>query len=181
MDLQREMLRCSVDRCEKPVKVKGQRPCSMHYWRITNKGDLHRGRPEIEERFWRGLTKRSDGCWTWGRGPDSRYRSIQSNGCAVGVHRFAYELLVGPIPAGFDLDHLCRRPACCNPAHLEPVTGRTNILRGTSPAALNSRKSRCARGHALSGDNLYVNPRGHRQCRVCAVERTRDWRRRVAS
>lgn len=46
------------------------------------------------------------------------------------VHRVVYELLRGPIPAGLDLDHLCRRRACCNPFHLEPVGRLENVRRG---------------------------------------------------
>ena len=46
------------------------------------------------------------------------------------VHRVLWELLVGPIEPGLLLDHKCRVRACCNPAHLEPVTPRTNTHRG---------------------------------------------------
>jgi hypothetical protein len=46
------------------------------------------------------------------------------------AHRVAYELRFGPIPDGLDLDHLCRRPACCNPAHLEAVPRSVNLRRG---------------------------------------------------
>lgn len=50
----------------------------------------------------------------------------------ITAHRFAYELLVGPVPDGLQLDHLCRNRACCNPEHLEPVEGVENRLRGVT-------------------------------------------------
>lgn len=46
------------------------------------------------------------------------------------AHRLSYELFVGPIPDGYELDHLCRNRGCVNPAHLEAVTHRVNVLRG---------------------------------------------------
>jgi len=62
----------------------------------------------------------------------SRYGYARFNiapGQSVHAHRFAYEELVGPIPEGLDLDHLCRNKTCVNPAHLEPVTRAENVRR----------------------------------------------------
>ncbi|TDD77726.1 HNH endonuclease [Actinomadura rubrisoli] len=84
----------------------------------------------------------------------------------VVVHRFVYESLVGPIPEGLVLDHLCRVRACCNPAHLEPVTDRVNILRGASITAANARKTHCDHGHEFTSQNTYRH-RGRRLCRAC--------------
>ena len=74
-----------------------------------------------------------DSCWLWtgalnrwGYGHVSKGRG----GGAVRVHKAMYELDVGPVPAGLDLDHLCRTRRCCNPYHLEPVTRQTNVDRG---------------------------------------------------
>jgi hypothetical protein len=86
---------------------------------------------------------------------------------AVLAHRFAYEFLVGPIPGGLTLDHLCRNRACVNPAHLEPVTHRVNILRGVGLAANNARKTHCRHGHLLAGDNVRLTATGERVCRTC--------------
>jgi hypothetical protein len=57
----------------------------------------------------------------------------------IRAHRFAYELLVGPIPEGLVIDHLCRNRRCVNPAHLEPVTAEENWRRGDAPSAISTR------------------------------------------
>ena len=114
------------------------------------------------------------GCWNWtastqGPDPDHQYGQIRMGGreSKVGLaHRVVYELVIGQIPAGLDLDHLCRNTRCVNPAHLEPVTHRENILRGIAPAAINARKTHCVAGHELALDNLIVRD-GHRHCRAC--------------
>lgn len=76
-------------------------------------------------------------CWTWtGSKYPAGYGSIAAGGKHGGnllTHRVAYELWKGPIPAGLDIDHLCRNRACCNPAHLEAVTRRENLARGAHP------------------------------------------------
>ncbi len=78
--------------------------------------------------------------------------------------------LVGPIPDGLYVDHLCRTPACINPAHMELVTNGENVLRGVCPAALNARKTHCKRGHPLDGANLRILVSGGRNCRECNRE-----------
>jgi hypothetical protein len=73
------------------------------------------------------------GCWLWlrWRDPNGYGRISQSRwGRSLLAHRWYYEQRHGPIAAGLHLDHLCRRPSCVNPDHLEPVTNRENILRG---------------------------------------------------
>jgi hypothetical protein len=86
-------------------------------------------------RFWAKVEK-TDGCWFWrARIIATGYGSFSLDGRKVMAHRFAYELLVGPIPEDLELDHLCRVRHCVNPAHLEPVTHRENILRGMRAAA----------------------------------------------
>lgn len=80
-------------------------------------------------------------------------------------HRFVWELLVGPIPSGMHIDHLCRNRACVNPAHLEVVTAAVNVRRSpVAVAAINARKTHCSRGHSL--DDAYTDGRG-RRCRPC--------------
>lgn len=74
--------------------------------------------------------ERGPGCWLWKASKlDGGYGSFHAIDRTRGAHRVAYELYVGPIPPGFQLDHLCRKPACVNPAHLEPVTISENVRR----------------------------------------------------
>ncbi len=94
----------------------------------------------------------------------------------VMVHRHVYEDSFGPIPKGLTIDHLCRNRACVRLNHLEMVTLRENILRGTGASARNARKTHCRKGHPYIGDNVYRNPhRLERRCREC--ERVRRKRR----
>lgn len=92
------------------------------------------------------------------------YRQVKIAGKNLMIHRFIYECVVGAIPEGLHLDHLCRNPACFAPFHLEPVTCRVNILRGESTGALAVRTDHCKRGHSLA-DTPVIN--GRRQCLVC--------------
>jgi hypothetical protein len=123
----------------------------------------------INERFWSYVDVQSDTeCWNWlGGTVKGRYGKFKVNGKHVGAHRLAYELLVGDIPQGLELDHVCRNTLCVNPNHLEPVTHKVNVLRGFSFSAHQSRQTHCKRGHGLSGDNLYIRPDGHRSCKEC--------------
>ena len=84
-------------------------------------------RAPVDERFWRFVSPEpNSGCWLW-TGADTRgYGALGKNGLA---HRVSFEMHVGPILPGLTLDHLCRTPACVNPAHLEPVTLAENVRR----------------------------------------------------
>lgn len=122
---------------------------------------------EIERRFWAKVDKNGpNGCWVWTAANASGYGRFWV-GHLVVAHRFAYELLVGPIPDGMQLDHLCRNPPCVNPAHLEPVTCRVNLLRGETQTARRSRQTHCSRGHEFTAANTYTKPNGARNCRAC--------------
>lgn len=111
------------------------------------------------------------GCWLWigscGRGG---YGKIVVHKKQVTAHRYAYEQYIGPIPIGLTLDHLCRVRSCVNPAHLEPVTMKDNILRGEGIAARNAKATHCKYGHAFTEDNIYYPiSRTGRQCKACIV------------
>jgi len=116
-------------------------------------------------------------CWLW-RGLVDRkgygrvtYRG--RSGCQA--HRVAYEMLVGPIPDGLELDHLCRVHACINPEHLEPVTQQENRRR--SPLI---RPSHCQRGHELT-DADFLPHKGVRQCVICRRAYGAEWARQKRS
>ena len=109
-------------------------------------------------------------CWIWiGSLNRKGYGSIRiggRNGASKPVHRVVYELYFGPMPKGLVSDHLCRKRPCCNPLHIEPVTARTNTLRGIGQGVLNSRKRFCPKGHEYTKQNTRITY-GRRRCRVC--------------
>ncbi len=130
------------------------------------------------ERFWSKVDKSGE-CWEWTASKMSAgYGQFSLDGRLWLAHRVAYELLVGEIPEGLQIDHLCRNRACVNPDHLEAVTQQTNTLRGEAPSAANARKTHCDSGHPFDEANTYIKPDGARDCRVCHRERVRRHRAR---
>lgn len=140
----------------------------------------------IQERFWPKVDK-TDTCWLWtSTTTPNGYGQISRGGRNAGMayaHRVAYELLVGPIPEGLTIDHLCRVRNCVNPAHLEAVDHRTNVLRSESWTAINARKTECPHGHPYDDTNTVIGTKGERRCRTCVNARTKAWRekRRAAA
>lgn len=166
---------CSVTDCSVAVLARGL--CNRHYTRWYKHGDtstvlvMQGVHPTV--RFWAKVDRRgADECWLWNGPRNSEgYGTFYVDGRVPGAHRYAYEQTIGPIPPGLQLDHLCRNTSCVNPSHLEPVTGRENILRGQGVAARNARKTHCKRGHEFTPENTYIFPNGRwRQCRTCMRE-----------
>jgi hypothetical protein len=102
------------------------------------------------------------------------------------AHILTYEMWVGPVPPGLELDHLCRNRACVNPAHLEPVTRKVNVERGALPRLMRDPSFRpepkallefCKHGHPMTGDNVGRNEK-RRWCRAC--KRAVSQKRRAA-
>lgn len=133
------------------------------------------------ERFW-SKVEITPACWLWRGVFRGSYGAIQIGGkgsLMESAHRLAYTFLVGPIPEGLQIDHLCRVRACVNPDHLEPVTLRENVLRGQSPMAENARKTHCKHGHAFIEGNIYTHPkRRTRHCRACLNRAAREYAKR---
>jgi hypothetical protein len=127
----------------------------------------------VEERLWGRVAKDGD-CWLFPVAEGNRYGRIMVEGRVKMAHRLAYELAVGPISEGLTIDHLCRRTACINPAHLESVTVAENILRGDGPAARNRKKTRCLRGHVYDEANTYRAADGSRKCKACRAAQPRN-------
>ncbi len=168
---------CPIETDGKPcgktsAKTDSRDWCPMHRTRWYRHGDVHHlGKFGLaktatpEERFWAKVDAEGD-CWIWTGATINGYGAFaDGTGKRVLAHRYAYALLVGKIPDGLTLDHLCRNPPCLNPDHLEPVTLAENVRR----AQRNRRNQRlhCPQGHPYSGTNLYVNARGLNVCRTC--------------
>lgn len=126
-------------------------------------------------------------CWEWvGTRLPTGYGTLGIGKKRVYAHRHAWEFLVGPIPEGLVMDHLCRNPPCVNPDHLEPVTEQENIARGFAGVVAGlqrAARTHCPHGHEFNDANTvwFTNTRNgkpYRQCREC--RRSAD-RRRVFS
>lgn len=120
-----------------------------------------------------------DGCWEWtGVTNDGGYGVVGFNCKMSRVHRIVYEFLVEDIPDGLTIDHLCRNRRCVNVDHLEVVTHKVNILRGTGVSAINAKKTHCLRGHPFDDINTYYH-NGDRHCRTCRKANAYRHRRRA--
>jgi hypothetical protein len=131
----------------------------------------------IEDRFWQKV-RRTPTCWLWAGGLASRggYGRLWPN---LVAHRYAYELMRGPVPDGLVLDHLCRVRSCVNPWHLEAVTSAENVMRGVGPGPTNALKTECAKGHPYDEQNTRVRVgRKGRECRECQRIAAAEYRAR---
>ena len=109
-------------------------------------------------------------CWLWTASKDRYgYGQFRVGKKLVRAHGYTYRALVGPVPRGFDLDHLCRVRHCCNPKHTEPATRRINLLRGQGLTARNAAITSCPKGHPYNEENTRWcgTRRPWRLCREC--------------
>jgi hypothetical protein len=127
------------------------------------------------------LPMQGDGCWLWPgavtKGGYGRVWVQPDDGTSM-VHRIMYETLIGPIPAGMQLDHSCHAAdptcnagdscphrRCANPDHLVPVTPKQNT---STSRAVNVGKTHCKYGHEFTPENTIIRAyTGWRQCRAC--------------
>lgn len=144
----------------------------------------------VESKITKGTN--TEDCWIWsGAISDNGYgnfgiSTIEGFKKTLLAHRYIYIELVGDIPRGFDIDHLCRNRKCVNPLHLEAVSRSENINRGLSPEIARNRqlsKTHCPNGHEYAGENLRIKKsRGRslsRVCRTCDNENKRNRRKLI--
>lgn len=129
---------CQIEGCDRMAGAPGtaRGMCHRHYRRWQRHGDptaaaFESGRGDPLTRLKRHIVVTEVGCWHWQGAIGSHgYGQFLGPDGVVGLaHRISYELHIGPVPEGLQLDHLCRVRPCVNPAHLEPVTCAENLRR----------------------------------------------------
>ena len=121
-----------------------------------------------------------EGCWEWtGAKNPSGYGQLGPTHTGapyhLAAHRVMYELFVGPISTGLEIDHLCGNRGCVRPSHLEPVRHQENLRRAAN------RITHCPQGHEITERNIGINNRGHRYCAQCNRDRARAHRNRMVA
>ena len=123
----------------------------------------------------------TDSCWLWTAYCFKGYGRFKLDGKSRSAYRISYELFIGEIPEGLEIDHLCRNHSCVNPSHLEAVSHKENILRGKLchiNKGHNRYKQSCPFGHFYSKSNTYITPKGYRHCIECRKKRDKLRRKR---
>ncbi len=124
------------------------------------------------DRFWCKVSISDSGCWQWLDLQNyAGYGRFWFNGKMLRAHKFSYNLFIGEVPEGLELDHLCRNRLCVNPEHLEAVAHQANSSRG-EVGAWERAKTHCPRGHPYDEKNTYLEGM-KRKCRTCMRLRQR--------
>lgn len=180
---------CALDYCHRPMSARGW--CKKHYECWRRHGDPEGGSRivgDVEGNFWRKVSAPdARGCWPWTGAISGTGYGLFSPPATRGVaaHRYSYELLIGVIPDGLTIDHLCFNRICCNPAHMEPVTrgenarrGQVNRLRRNGRARPDlTERTHCKNGHEFTAENTR-RVGNARHCRECQRERSERFKRR---
>lgn len=135
----------------------------------------------IQGRFWPKVAAVGNvcECWEWTAAKlKSGYGVLGVGGRTACAHRIAYEISIGPIPDGLEIDHLCSNRSCVNPWHLEPVTHQENQRRGLAGetmAQIHRNKTHCPSGHPYDAENTRIY-KGFRNCRACGRLHSKRWK-----
>lgn len=175
------MRTCTVTECGRRHQSRGY--CDLHYRRLMRTGDplgLRRVADPVARFHESYAVDETTGCWLWtSYRAKNGYAQISVAGRLTLAHRFSYELHVGPIADGLQLDHVyergCRHKHCVRPDHLEPVTHQENALRAKALVTA------CPQGHPYDEINTSRRPNGWRTCKECNRQRARRVRERRAA
>jgi hypothetical protein len=135
-------------------------------------------KPLLNDRLWaQSKQDVTTGCQLWtGTLHKDGYGQIKVNRKTRLAHIVSYELAIGLVGDGLELDHLCRVRRCIQPTHIEPVTNLVNIMRGHSPMAVALLTGFCQRGHEFTPENSIIKSSGgQKQCRACAKMTNHLW------
>ncbi len=120
-------------------------------------------------------------CWVFRGVATGHYGNIRVAGRQTSAHRAMYEQAIGPIPDGLVIDHLCHRPRCINPAHLEAVTNEENVRRGAATGRkMSLAKAREIRASQATGASL-ARLYGVSESTISMIRLNKIWREELHS
>lgn len=187
---------CSVENCQRIVYALDR--CNMHHRRWRTHGDPlitltpTRVLGTLEERFNAKIDTPDDqGCILWNGFLDGGgYGRFSVGNTMRPAHRISYEMNIGKVPIGMELDHLChtldlscpggggcKHRRCVNFLHLEVVTHKENCRRSRKPVTKRTLKTHCKNNHEFTPENIRLY-RGRRICIQCNIENSRKYRER---
>lgn len=155
----------------------------LHLFLSDSLVTMKKPKETYEAKFWRNVDTSGE-CWLWmgartGRG----YGNFWDGSKQRPAHRYAYELINGPIAEGLFACHKCDNPQCVNPDHIFPGTPKDNMqdmqAKGRKKSNGYDKRTHCIRGHELAGDNLRKTGNGTRQCKKCSTDWSRAKRAKV--